>query len=442
MARMSVVSALRAAAPRCAGTQQRLFSHTAVTRKSHHVVTFTETSSTELDSLLNTLREQRILPMYLSPEERKKIYRERNYQKLKNDPPTVTIDGEVHKFYYTDKHKDLVEVRRTAIQAIRLMKTDEDWANLSRLLTGLHHKAKIHWWRPGRGDFPKLARQAGTQDRIFTIIECARQVDSTGFKLDDPELIAQIMYWVQWKAFAGFAAPSFEEAAAKAASRKAWPDVNITRKALLWADMVVDMLQLDAHQPSVPRDEQLAARRAKQLEYSKRIGDPNSVVAQPEQPAEQPAEQPKGFALRDDPMWILPQLHLAAALVVKHKLPEEEADGLRKRVTQLSNTLVKRWPAGRGLNSLPLAKDAHELRFSFLKYPNSIIREGALALSALDLAMGVVEPELAAELKSRRDATSDEVDNALSQPADKQYTGRLVHDILHGTRHALPTSKK
>ncbi|KAL8381687.1 hypothetical protein RB595_005800 [Gaeumannomyces hyphopodioides] len=376
--------------------------------------------------------------MYLSPEERAKIYRARNYQKLRNDPPTVTIDGEVHKFYYTNRHTDLSEVRKTTIQATKLMKTDEDWANLSRLLTGLHHKAKIQWWRHGKGDFPRLARRAGSQDRIFAIIECARQVADTGFKLDDPELVAEIMYWVQWKAFAGFEVPSFEAGAATAASRKAWPDVGLTRKALLWADMVVEMLQLRQHQPQVSRDKQPAVRRAKQLEDSNQRDDPNSAVAQ----LELPEDQPKGFALRDDPRWILAQLHLAAALVVKHKLPEEEIEALRKRVTQLSSTLVKRWPAGRGLKSLPPAKDAHELRFLFLEHPGNIVREGALALSALDLAMGVVGPELAAELKSRRDLTSDEVDNAFSQSPDKQYTGRLVYDILLGTNHVLPASKK
>lgn len=374
---------------------------------AQHVVTFTPTSSTELDSLLNTVREQRIMPMYLSPQERKKIYRERDIQKLKNDPPTVTIDGEVHKFTYTDRHKDLADVRKTTMGAIKLMKTSEDWANLSRLLVGLHHMAKMQWWDNDKGDRAKLARRAGSQDRIFTIIECARQVADTGFKLDDPELIAEIMYWVQWKAFAGFEASSFADVAATAAKRKPWPDAGLTRKALRWADMVVELLQLPEHEP-----------------------------------AEGLHSQPSGFALRDDPKWIVPQLHLAAALVVKHKLPEEEIEAARKRVTQLASTLVKRWPAGKGLQSMQAPKDPSDKSLLYAKHPNRIVREGALAVSALDLAMASVEPELAAELKSRRDPTSAEVNDLLAQGPDKQRTGRLVYDILFGTNHILPPSEK
>lgn len=334
------------------------------------------------------MREEVLLPCYIPAEQRKLLTRKQQKDHLDKNPITVEIDGVVHKLGYRDPIT-LPSPRRTVLDAVKLMDSERDFRNLVLMLQGLHSVAKTKWQKPW--DMTRIARRAGGHGQIFRIIEAANRVGDTGVKFDHAELIAEVMYWIQEKACG--LQPGAERWGQKA-----------TAQALNWADMVVEMLHLPEHLPAAT-----------------------------------PKGQPLGLALKYDPKWTGAQLHLAAGLAVKHPKPDQpEADAAqRKRVTDLATTLIKTWPADKGLRAIH-PPPAHPKGYVyFIDQDSGFLRQASPIMHGLDLAMQVVEPELANQLKSRRDALAAEIDEVLAKKAENQLRGRMTYDALFGTQHAL-----
>ncbi len=101
-------------------------------------VAFTETSTPELDAVLERIRQTILIPSYLPLSQRRRLFSPKWKQKLRNDPITMEIDGEELKLTGLDILRDIPNTRSITLAAVRLMQTRTDFNNLARLLEGLH----------------------------------------------------------------------------------------------------------------------------------------------------------------------------------------------------------------------------------------------------------------------------------------------------------------
>ncbi|KAI1658219.1 hypothetical protein F4813DRAFT_389002 [Daldinia decipiens] len=359
-------AAWESATRRIAGSTRRTFSSSA--RRNAGIAHFTQTSSAELDELLSTIRHKIILPAYLPTDQRKKILSPKYEKKLQSDPIIIEIDGEVLKFRYQNPFKDIPQTRRSILDAIALFETPDDFANLRPLIEGVAYARR----RFDQGFYCKIVRMLGVKGRIFEAIELARMVARTGFRLDSSEKVNEVMHFVVMKAIDAAENP-----------------VEETAKALRWAEMVLELLQLKAHQP-------------KRLKT-----DP---VVKGELP------------LHRDPMVLLAPLHLAAALVSKQG--DEVDEAVVDKLVKYARDVARLWPEGKNLSEVqPKALYDEIDKMGYLKEPSKFLAITAPLLRGLDIAVEVLEAdnaELAAQLRSRRDVLAVEVQEARAEAAEKR----------------------
>ncbi|KAI1467319.1 uncharacterized protein F4812DRAFT_465354 [Daldinia caldariorum] len=383
MSRNAALSALCAsnaawesATRRIAGsTMRRTFSSTA--RRDASIAHFTPTSSPELDKLLDTIRHKIILPAYLPTDQRKKMFSPKYEKKLQSDPIIIEIDGEVFKFRYQNPFTDIPQTRRCIVAAISRFEAPEDFANLRPLVEGVAY-ARRHF---DPSFYCKILRVLGAKGRVFDVIELARGVARTGFRLDSSEKVNEVMHWVQMKAVDA-----------------AW-DPAETAQALRWAEIVLELLQEEAHQPKRHKNEH---------------------------PLE--GELP----LHRDPMVLLAPLHLAAALVWKQGA-EAAGEAAVEKLVKHARDIVRLWPEGRELSKVqPQALYEEYDKMGYLNEPNKFVVVSAPLLRGLEIAIEVLEPrnpDLAAQLRSRRDLLASEVERSLQ--AGKGTRGKAVYEKLY-----------
>lgn len=359
--------AFEASARRIAGQQQRSFTSTAQRHAS--ITQFTPTSSPALDSLLNEIRTKIILPYYLPMSQRKKLYTPKWEKKLQSDPIIIEIDGEVLKFRYQNPATDIPNTRKSVVRAVSQFETAEDFANLKPLLEGLAYTGRYI----APAIYVKILRLAGKKGRIYDIIDCARSVRQTRFKLNASEKVNELLHFVQMKA------------------RDADWDEAETRQALRWAEMVVEMLHEEEHQPKRPKNE-------------------------PPVPGERP--------LSRDPMVVAAPLHLAAVLATQHAAGEE----IEEKVRKLARDVVAFWPEGQGLkNVYPSELYADVNKMGYLNIPSKFVTLAAPLLHGLETAIKVVEPELAGQLQTRRDTLAAEIKEAREALPSVRRRGEVIY---------------
>ncbi|KAI1393416.1 uncharacterized protein F4822DRAFT_423885 [Hypoxylon trugodes] len=408
MSRRSTISALCAsngalesATRRIVGSTPRTFSSTA--RQNASIGHFTPTSSPQLDELLNMIRQKIILPAYLPREQRKKLYSPKYEKKLRSDPVTIEIDGEVIRFRYTNPFIEMPQTRRSVLSAISQFQTADDFVNLQPLIEGTAKAQRTF----DPSFYCKVIRILGQRDRIYDAIELARSVSRTDFRLDCSEKVNEILHFVQMKAVDAD-----------------WDPV-VTARVLRWSEMVLEMLEEEEHQPEqrksdVPRRDVLPLHR--------------------------------------DPMVLLAPLHLAASLLAKlgteagaaavaaaESKAEAEADTeaevkipskeeVREKLNKYANDIVRLWPEGKKLMEIQ-PKDLYETedKMEYLTVPNKFVVIATPLLYGLEAAIPLVEPELAAQLKSRRDILAAEVQQARKEAGAKPgKRGEIVYQKIYG----------
>ncbi|KAL7626321.1 hypothetical protein AAE478_003093 [Parahypoxylon ruwenzoriense] len=367
-------AARRIAAPAAA---QRSFSTTPQNASS--LAHFTPTSSPELDELLSTIRHKIILPAYLPLEQRKRIFSPKYEKRLQSDPIIIEIDGEVLKFRHQNLFTDIPQTRGSVISAISQFQTPEDFANLRPLLEGIAYTGR----KFTMGFYCSIIRIAGVKGHIFDVIECARGVAHTGFRLDVSEKVNEVLHFIQMKAVDA----DWEPAAAA--------------QALRWAEMVIEMVESENHQLRRHKDE---------------------------------------FPLKDelplhrDPMTLLAPLHIAASLVARHGA--EAGEGVAEKVESYAQDIVRLWPAGKKLTEVQ-PKELYEDvdRMGYLLDTNKFIVMATPLLHGLDAAIGVLKnPALAAELTARRDLLAAELQEArkASEESPKAERASAVYAKFYG----------
>ncbi|KAI0603477.1 hypothetical protein F4775DRAFT_533870 [Biscogniauxia sp. FL1348] len=329
-------------------------SFTSTAQRNVHITKFTPTDSPALDELLDNIRTKIILPSHLPAAQRKKMYSPKHQKTLQSDPIIMEIDGEILKFRHLNRlGGDVPATQPSVLDAVSQFKTPKDFANFLPLLEGVQGTKNFD-----TGFYCKVIRLLGEKDQIKLMVECARRVKKTGFRLNQSERVVKILFYIQMKAI-----------------KSNW-DLAETRQALRWAEMVLEMLQEVEHQ--VPE---------------KRSGEP--VEGQ--------------LPLFWDPMVLLAPLHLAAALA-KH---EEAKDEVKEKVAKYAKYVTIPWPEGKGLKQVQpqeLYKDRNSLRY--LTEPNVFVTLATPLLYGLERAVEVAEPEQAAKLESRRKMLVAEVQEA------------------------------
>lgn len=160
------------------------------------VPSFSKTESPELDNLLSAFRNNVFFPARLTPDHKRLVYRKRHAALLQEDPVTVNIAGELFRLKPIDRTKDLPSHTTGLIKAVSLMKTKQDWNNLIPLLAGW----KTSPYKLDSETKERLTRKAGQAGRIDKLVECAKRVDYTGFKLDCPHIVTEMVWYASYNA--------------------------------------------------------------------------------------------------------------------------------------------------------------------------------------------------------------------------------------------------
>ncbi|KAF7122994.1 hypothetical protein CNMCM5793_001170 [Aspergillus hiratsukae] len=170
-------------------TQSRTYANNAIP-------TFPPTSSPELDQALKRFREEVFIPFGLNTEQRRLMFRKKYAEKLEQEPVTVNI-GDNDEPYQLRPMDPLSRPRKKGFRdVVALMETKQDWQNLAPFIGGLrmsNRKTSIaHWeW---------IVRKAGNADALGAILECAKQAERTGLRLNHNGLVERIFFWLHLRA--------------------------------------------------------------------------------------------------------------------------------------------------------------------------------------------------------------------------------------------------
>ncbi|CRK40771.1 hypothetical protein BN1708_016828, partial [Verticillium longisporum] len=249
-------------------------------------ITFDPDVSDNLAPILTEIQNKIILPYYLPPHQRERVFNEKHRNSLRMNPVDIEIDGLTHRFSHLP-WKEIPSTRAVFHEALRNMETTHDWSNFVRLLSGLREAKRVI----NTAMFVKMIRQTGAKGRVFAVIDAARQTKRTGLRFDLPQKVQEVLLFVQLKALDA-----------------AWEKKEL-EQALRWSTMVLEMAADPAHR--------LEKRRPDWLSW--------------------PVER--------DPLSLTAPLHLAAALAVGHNAGRD-VDG---RVAYWAKQVVAAWPAGKGL---------------------------------------------------------------------------------------------
>ncbi|KAL1880676.1 hypothetical protein Daus18300_001288 [Diaporthe australafricana] len=367
--RAALEASVRTAPP---SQQSRCFS-ASTTRQAGNVITFSKTSNAELDGLLHEMQQKIILPSVLPLVQRKKIFRERYKEKLDLEPIEIEIDGQRIKFRYLDFRKgEVPNTRKIFFQALNSMKTKEDWQKLPKLLEALQHNARRKF---EVSDWPKIVRKAGFSGNLGPIIEAVKKPERTGFKLDMSEKVQEIMTFIVWEA-----------------AEAGWT-ISSLQTALKSAERILEILQEEGH------------------EVHKRDKEHAELIK-------------NRFSLRRDPQILATPLFLAAMLAVKHGKAEHS-----DKMHRYAQVIVSLWPGNKGLLELhPHEAYVDVEGTAYLMEKNKFVLAASPILKGFDLALEGLSPDLASQIKLRRDPLAAEVRNALDAQDLKKGRGQHLYE--------------
>lgn len=186
---------------------------------------FTETDNSSLNEVLSNIQEKIILPSYLPEKQRELILNPKSRNYIQQNPIIIEVDGLEHKFSTIDRFSDIPNSKKALLSVLDLMKTKEDWDNLGTLLAG-YQKAGI---KLPKHHYMKMIRRAGRNGQIYSIIECAKQAQKTGFELSQKEHVIQLLSFISNKI------TQVGTGEAKSVD------------ALRWTEIVLDLLQRPPH---------------------------------------------------------------------------------------------------------------------------------------------------------------------------------------------------
>ncbi|KAK1780311.1 hypothetical protein QBC45DRAFT_408991 [Copromyces sp. CBS 386.78] len=367
--------------------QSRCLSSTVPRQATYPVVSFNKTSSPELKEALETLREKVILPTYLPPELRQKIFNKKYEKELAHDPVTIQIDGQPQRFTYINMLTDMPNTPKKIRVALMNMKNGGDFANLSGLLEGMERaNRKLPYWLSAQ-----IVRKACKAGHLQLILHMVRDVKRTGFTLERHETVNEVLHWIQ-----------------RFAWKKDYSEPE-TRKALKEVQAILDALEGDERHTSKDRKRQEGLTR---------------------------------FPYHRDPQFLVARLNLAAELAARRVTGQQNAEQQLtsandvKTLVKYAEQLVKLWPADKAL--LDMYKDEAYVARVDVRYiikPQVHLRYASFALQGLKKAAEVVgqtgNGQLAAQLINRAAAVEAEAQLAYAK-VDDGMAGQKIYEMVVG----------
>ncbi|KAI9670845.1 MAG: hypothetical protein M1829_004734 [Trizodia sp. TS-e1964] len=157
--------------------------------------TFGDSSSENLNQLLNSFRSTVFLPAYLTRKQGKLVYSQKGASQLQDDV-LVKFKNAVVKLNHIDRTKD--EPRPSTAGCIRkvfkLLKTPEDWENLLPFLEGLAASGRTIL----SDEQLLIIREANQIQHIEKILAAAERSRKTGFLLSDEQVVRRLL-WKLWE---------------------------------------------------------------------------------------------------------------------------------------------------------------------------------------------------------------------------------------------------
>jgi hypothetical protein len=195
------------------------------------VPTFRPTSSTEIDKILASFRDNIFIPSHLPKAYRDMIYSAESRKALLSDSDPVCVDlqcdnGETTKFRLKpiDPLRDEPRTSHNINALLELMKP-EDFDIIIPFLEGLYGAGREKSIR--EPVLEKICRRANMVGRHDVTIECARRVRTTGFKLKYLGVARELIRGPYLLAKGG--------------------DASQTERALSQAEQVIELLESPAH---------------------------------------------------------------------------------------------------------------------------------------------------------------------------------------------------
>ncbi|KAF2702791.1 hypothetical protein K504DRAFT_474378 [Pleomassaria siparia CBS 279.74] len=186
---------------------------------------FHEPSTPELATILTTINRRVLLPLHLTKDQAKLVYKLENKTKLEAEPIEITLGDVTYPLEHLNVNKDIPPRWPTVKKVVDLSKTDNDWENVVRMMEGFHDAGKL--FKPSWKEMivNKLA-DAGQYQLMF---RTAQRAAVTGLRLDNPSLIKTVFATLEWRAL-----------------NSNW-DAQETKKALILAEQFTELLEDDEH---------------------------------------------------------------------------------------------------------------------------------------------------------------------------------------------------
>ena len=156
--------------------------------------TFAETNNQELNDVLRKIQTQYILPAHLPEKQRSIVFDPRKASFMQSNPIDLEIDGMEHRFAPMSLFR-LENSKKLYKQALKEMKTQEDWEQLQVLLAGFRKAGII--LKPHT--IGMAVRLAGMNGQIYSIIECAKQAQQTGVSFSNKEVMLRTFQFINEK---------------------------------------------------------------------------------------------------------------------------------------------------------------------------------------------------------------------------------------------------
>ncbi|KAM0723368.1 hypothetical protein Q7P37_000354 [Cladosporium fusiforme] len=182
----------RAAHAEFRSTTRRAFSSAPIQKRG--IPTFQETSNSELNDVLASLRSKHFVPGYLDSHQRHLIFGTKNRQYLRDNPQTVEIGDEEIPLTWMYRTTEIPKRQTLIRQALNLMEQSgsdrKAWSNLPGMLVGLTHCGCT----PDFKTMEMIVRKAVNAGRVDVILQCLEQSRFTGMTLKRKEVLRNVVW--------------------------------------------------------------------------------------------------------------------------------------------------------------------------------------------------------------------------------------------------------
>ncbi|KAF2689011.1 hypothetical protein K458DRAFT_292227 [Lentithecium fluviatile CBS 122367] len=207
-----------------AHTSQRAFSRSA----AHHrgdLPVFQSSSTPELTALLSATNAKVLLPLHLTKDQAKLVFKKENKAKLESEPIEITLGDVTLPLEHIDRNRDVPARFQQLREIVAKSSTEADWENVLRVMEG-YENAGIRIKTQQHAMIVRRMSRAGMQ---HLILKALQRAGKTGLRLSTREVVSAVLRAVRDKA-----------------ALADW-ELDQLKKSLSMAEQVVELMELDEH---------------------------------------------------------------------------------------------------------------------------------------------------------------------------------------------------